>query len=304
MNTYRASELGRCIKASVAALLGYEPLPTSEQVQGWYDRGIAHEAECLDVMAAEGWYVSQQLAGWETDENQILVKLLIGGALITGHLDGIATGYDPFNRTTCVLEIKAPTAWATFERAVRPGNWADPYAFRMGTQISCYMLATGLEAVVACVDDGRLKTFGIEVPPFSWAEIERRVETIETLVRAGELPAACEKDDYPCPFAYLHEAQPVAVDEELDALVSAWHLLDKQAKQLTDSAKAARDRVQAKMGDTEKIVTNLATVSVYEQAGPATWDQDAMKADGVWEKYRVPGKSSRRMKITMRGSRS
>lgn len=305
MMNLRASELGRCVKCSVAICEGYSALPTGERLQGLYDRGIAHEQECLAALADDGWTVIHELAGYKVDEGQVYVELPLGGAVITGHLDGIADGnvFFMFSKNPYVLEIKSPSTWTSFKRAARTATWTDSYMHQVGVQLAVYMHATGLEAVVACVEEGRVKTFGVETPPFSLDYLVGIVAEIEQWVARGELPTACSQADWPCPVAYLHvqEADERLViddpdleatlreDVELTATIAAGSAADKARKEL-------RRSYDTRLG-VGKYRVGSVDVTSYEQANPRSFDEDAMRADGVYDKYLRPEKKSRRYKI-------
>ena len=283
----RMSSLGSCIRAQVAERLGYRQLPVSDQMQSRYDRGNTHETDCLAAMRADGWIV---------DSEQLEV-VITEADMLTGHLDGIAS-LDGGPRR--VLEIKAPSTWASFRKAHLTADYSNGYMHRIATQISCYMVATGLECVMACLNDaGTVETFGIETPPHSRQEIINRVVTIEDWVARGELPPECSQADYPCPFVYLHDEDVVM---EIDD-----PLLAEQLRQDVVYAEQIKTvtalRKQNRGGMTElgvgKYRVSGVPVTWYEQAGPSTWDEESLVARYGPEirEYKKPGKSSIRMKV-------
>ena len=257
MINLRASSIGSCPTALLAELIGMKALSTSERMQGLYDRGNAHETDCITALNSEGW----DLDRWTgpMDEGQPYVAHSTPQWALTGHLDGIGLG--PGENTQRVVEIKAPSTWASFERAVRTDMWTNPYMVQIAWQVSTYMALTGLECVMACVDDGRLKTFTIETPPIAWDLIAARCEELVEDVAEGVRPATCPRDDYGCPYLYLHAQPEVEVDAVLDTIAGEYHhwsAMEKAAKATKD---AARDQLLAHGGG----VTDSWKVSVSER---------------------------------------
>jgi hypothetical protein len=165
------------------------------------------------------------------------------------------------------------------------------------------MVATGLEALVSCLDDETVRSFVIEVPPFSAEEIEARVEIINGLVVTGVLPDLCTSNDWPCPFAYLHETPEYDVDVELDKAAADYALAGQMVKEWQAKQKKAQEKVKTVLGEREKVATEAYTVSRYEQQNPGRYDKQAMLDDGVLHRYFKEGSSGERIKITARGER-
>jgi hypothetical protein len=266
VRTYRASSLGGCTRAQVAGQLDYPELAPPEKFEneagtGYFQRGNAHEEECLVAMEADGWPLTTALPGTILNDkygkNQMYQEWQVAGAEFHLRFDGGLSG--PFR----VLEIKSPKSWAKWEKAHKTGDYSDPLMHRYAYQISCYMVATGLEAVIACVEDGRVKTFGIEVPPFDLAAITERVAGMEAQVEAGKLPSVCSQKDYPCAFAALcrHEEPEFVEDAPLDALVlnyQDWVTKEKEAKAGKDQA---RTMIEGYLGEHKSLETASAKVT-------------------------------------------
>jgi hypothetical protein len=289
----RASELGRCVKASAAILQGFTPLPTPEKVQGWYDAGNEHETANEAALLEEGWRITGQ---------QMEVIISCDDARVEGHLDGIIHGgISTTPLGTRIWESKSPGAWAKFEKAYKTGDWSDPLAHRYAWQASVYMLAKDMELMVTCLDSETIRSFIIETPPFTLQQVEQRVREILTFA-GGDLPALCSQTDWPCPVAYLHIDPDYDLDPELDLaakdslfarqMIKEWKTKQDRADKKVQELRAGRDRVR----------TEQVTVSWYEQSGAGRYDKDAMIADGVLDRYFTPGKSSTRMKITEKGA--
>lgn len=229
-----SSELGGCLKAQAAAKLGYTPLPASERMQELYDRGHEHEGACLSAFWLEGWTVVGRQDEYVIDCGDRV------GVII--HVDGIGQRADALHRS--VVEIKSPSTWESFAKAVRTNNYSDPYMHKIAWQVSCQMVATGLEAVLASwSEEHGLRTFGVEVPPYTVDDIRARVGDLRAIVESGVLPIECSQADYPCPFVYLHEDAPPDSDPQMDSLVLAY----AEAADAEKAAKARKESIRAEV---------------------------------------------------------
>ena len=291
MITLRASALGSCIKAQVALLMGYTPLDPPDKIQAAYDRGNEHEDANAVTLVASGWEI--------ISEQREVVLSITPEIQVVGHVDGLTreVGTPDFR----VWESKAPNAWAKFEKAYKTGDWSDPLCHRYAWQISCYMIGTGLEAIVTCFDGDTIKSFVIEVPPYTLNQIQFRAGTIAGLANDAELPRRCTQNDYPCPVAYLHETEDPVEDETLDALVADYDHQSMMIKEWEAKKKRTTKKIEEYAAG-QDITTVSSKVSFYEQSAADRIDRDAMKADGVYERYATPGTTSPRMKITKRGT--
>lgn len=277
MRTYRASSLGSCTRAQIAVQLSMAELATSDRMEALYARGRDHEVECLAAMEADGWSLLDPNAhdgiyGASTDADQFYVELEVAGAKITGHLDGLGALFGDHDR---VVEVKSPQSFHKWETAHKTGDYTDPLMNRYAWQISVYMAATGLEAVVACVEDGQVRTFGIEVAPYSLDDITGRVQFMENAVEHQRLSPvhmmACSQNDYPCPVAYLHDRPEVIDDPILDQLL-ANYAADKQIKDRADqSLRETRDAIDTHLGLSDTLTTAAGTVTRVPASMVTDW---------------------------------
>jgi hypothetical protein len=151
------------------------------------------------------------------------------------------------------------------------------------------------------VEDGTVRTFGVEIAPFTVEDIRARVNDIEMQAVRGDLPAACTSIDYPCPFVYLHETVRDLPDPELDDFLFRWAYYDRAEKEAKAAKAEMTDAIRDLMGNRESYDSDQWKVSIYEQAGPSKWDEKQMVADGLDpDRYRKKGSPSVRMKITVR----
>lgn len=295
-----ASDWGGCLRAVVAGVLGtIKPIPPSDKLQAIYDSGHEHEEVCIAEMR-------KSRLVWGTQQEIMVAN---GPLPIVGHLDGI-TNRDGLDRDGAgmgvprfVLEVKSPGAYGQFERAVRTGV-TTPLTRKYLWQTSTYMHSTGLECLVACLDENGVQTFGIELPPFTLDEVVARVATIASYVARNELPPSCgdDLDDWGCPYRHaLHTEKPPAeqIDDELLEVqaieYATWTATKAKAER---ELKRLRPVFDARFTEAGEWNVGKMRVLTYEQNNPPTYDEELAAADGVdLSKYRVT-KKGLRLKIT------
>lgn len=291
----RGSELGACSKGTIAKLLGMKPIAHSEATERLFREGNLHEEDVIVMLRAEGLKIVRQ---------QEEVNLQITpGALVQGHLDGVVTG-DPFTPVgPRVLEIKSMGA-SSFKEFKTKGWEAGGLVDRYKYQISSYMLATGLEALVVAKsrDSGELLRFGVELPFYSLDQITERVAYIEDHVARGQLPDDCPHDFW-CSFRYLcqgnREATETTVDKVIDSLAVEYLTAVQISKQADDSKNAARKKLEEVLGTRATVRTNAVVVSSYEQLSPPKLNLEKFQTEGLnADDYYLPRTKSRRIKVT------
>lgn len=181
--------------------------------------GELHEQDVVARLTAEGLTVTRQQEGvgllsfdpdtWATFVNQSddLTNLGTATSIVFGHLDGVVNG-DPFTPSgPRVLEVKSMSqdAFKQFQAKGWYGDWPEgslPDRYRW--QLSIYMLATGLEALLVCKNrnSGEIAKHGIEQPYYSLDQITERVAYIEDHVSRGTLPDECPRSWF-CDHKYL-----------------------------------------------------------------------------------------------------
>jgi len=286
----RASSLGSCTKAQAALHLGYEAMLAPTKMEAIYERGNVHEERNAVALRGGGFTI-------EREQEEICLGFDAGS--VVGHIDGVIA--DPLLGGTPGLflwESKSPGAWQKFQSAHMTADWSDPLAHRYAWQISAYMLALNMEAMVTCWDEeGGNRWFVIETPPFTLDQIRGRIEGIATIVDTGGLPIECSQRDWPCPVPYLHEDPDYAENEELDKAVQDHYfagVMLKEWKVKQDHAKEKVERLVDK--DTE---TATSKVTYYNQSSPSKWDTKKMEQAGIDpEAYKIPGGVTQRIKIT------
>jgi hypothetical protein len=252
MYTYRASELGGCIKRNVAARRGEKPREVPAKTQAMFDRGNAHEEACLAVMNEQGWGIY--------DRQKTVTLPINDDCQVVGHLDGLVSLPEALDQFF-VGEIKSPVSWNLFQQeqySPFPSFLIDRYRW----QLSVYMVCEEKEALLVTLDDFHVRFHGIELPPYSKEEIVNRVLELEDQAREG-LPKLCSTREYPCPFWYLHEEE---IGDGDDPFVGSLHeaalsydrfnRLAKQAKKELDLLMEDRDHY---WNDQVRITKSRAT---------------------------------------------
>ena len=309
MNVYRASALGGCDKALVAARLGYTPMDPPEQFAYYFARGEQVEVEVINWLHENDYKVRDQ-------QLEVVIDCPMGAAIV-GHLDGIVTSPQGGE---FVGEIKRMTTVAYDEFCLK--TWDTPGLIqKYKWQLSAYMVATGLPGLVV-VREGftekdlaeahakgkwlvaRTRVVEVPKPFYDRTELVRRVVELELLARKG-LPETCSNPSYPCSWFYLHSEEnngllPASTDGgRIQALVSAYRSAqagERVSKELLDTA---RRELVAAMEGSKKVVTDTGvTVTKFMKKNPPRWDEQAMVADGVdVGKYRSQS-SSEQVRVT------
>lgn len=211
---YRASGLGGCKKALLAARLGYDEIYSGRGGKPQiFAEGELHENAVVDRM---------RLMGWEIADQQLEIVLQIRRYIVqvVGHIDGMArlhetVSYQPDQLGPWkLLEIKS---MGTKEYSkFRELAWDTPGLIqKYKWQISCYMYALATEgmlfrpAILAVKnrDNGELWLENIDKPFFTFHEISARILEIEQWVKDGLGPEqlVCDVPNFFCPYSYLHE---------------------------------------------------------------------------------------------------
>jgi hypothetical protein len=305
---YRASALGSCTKALVAARMGYDAIAPPSDAQQRMDEGHLHEMDVTRRMVEEGWRFSPGSSQLE------VVLPITRKVVVVGHLDGLGWKNGPAAVSTAdpiaalkivgghVVEIKSQSKnqWADFERS----GWESGFFPKYKWQLSAYMLATGLPAVVVRKnrDNGQVKYEYVEAPFYSLTATRVRVMMVEALVAKGELPEECDNRVFPCPFFYLHHDPEVTTleDPQLDELGRQYKeasVAEAAARQIKeDTRKALR---QGLVG-MDKVSTAIGTkITFYMAKNPPSLDKERMKADGIDLDSYMTQTESERLRVTL-----
>lgn len=251
MRIYRASSLGYSLCQLVCPHLGYQPASPPEWLQEKFDKGHELEPVIKDWLRDRDWVI-------EREEEEVSLEVIPGKVQVVGHVDAIGThealGYDG------VIELKT-MVHKSFEDFRRNG-WDSKSSLieKYKWQASAYMLATGLPHILIAWDkdagpESEVVSWveAVRVPFYTIADIANKLSEAESYIIDGVIPDGC--NDYPCPYYYLHESKDakevVDADEELEAILAAWHEADKRSKIYEAEKKVLREEIIRLIGDGE-----------------------------------------------------
>ena len=301
----RASEFGGCIRAIVASELGYLPLAPPPRMQQVFDAGNDAEVKALETLARKGWAITDQQKEVE----------YLG---ITGHIDGLdvdtdsvveikSMGREPFaqwlNKGFDMGGLMERYKWQTsiYQWALARQNLLENNQGQRVDPAKTYTAPAQLVMVGYAREDGAIHILHRDLPFHTETAIRARVAEIHRWVEMGELPGcSIRPDNYACPFLHLHIPEEKDRDELVEGLGEQYRALNLQAGVVKEQIADVKKLLVEAMGDRMEVDCPNVRVSRYMQANPATVDRDAMKQDGIYEKYLVPGSKSERLKVTLR----
>ncbi len=225
ISVYRASSIGSCLTALVAAKAGHTEARSEYAetiLMNAAKEGNLHEDSIIDTLKEEhGWRV---WGGQDEVEFQIIPRVII-----RGHIDGICLPKGA--RKERLLEVKTMSRdrfkkWMGLGETPRERLLSDEFR-KYGWQISAYMHSFGMSAmyVVKNRDSGKLDIGEVKTPPVTVKEIRKHVIEAERWGLNGDIPdcPASGGEKFFCPFPYLHNggefgAEP---DDEQDPIEDA-----------------------------------------------------------------------------------
>lgn len=252
---YRASAIGACPTALVAARLGYEPAGTPDRVREVAEQGVELEVVALGHL---------MLAGWNIEDGQRLVERedRLGSGqrvLVRGHVDSIGDPGD--GHGLVVVEVKSRNH-DTFRRVVARGWDAVPEQHQW--QMSAYAHALGYRRVayVAISRETGESHVLIADAPVAWETIVQRMEEVEEAVLWGELPTCHGRKDTWCNYYHLHQRAPFDPAHELADLARRYHDAAEAARSWTEEKDALRSPLLEALGDRTRVQAGDLTVEL------------------------------------------
>lgn len=263
---YRASALGGCDMALLAARLGYDavPLKADSPMMKVFNRGERIEDEILD---GQPYIRERQQEIWLDVTNKLKV---------IGHIDG----YDSYDK--CVVEVKSQSqdAWDAFEK----DRWLSGLWPRYKWQVSSYMLAydAPLKLIRVLVDkDGNRQAIDpsyVDEPFYSMAEIRSRILRVEAAAATGVLNAECSKM-FPCPYFYLHDEldRELVDDETIDVLAREYAAAGAEEKAAGGKKRAARTALREAIDKDRYKTSSGVRVTFYTANNPPQLDKEMLE---------------------------
>lgn len=272
---FRASSVGMSLKALVALIMGFEPVPPSKRLEEIFETGHRLEPEIVqgvrDQYATENYFQVYEVE--EDTGEQIEVELEVtDNAIIRGHVDGVA--YKGGNNR---YVVEAKSFSDSLYRQHINGKLFDSNPYYRD-QLTVYMEALGLPALYAVGlketdEDGNVTLAEVDVeeiptPPGDINKIKAKLIKAMDLAEKGELPVECDCNFF-CPTPYLHEQtdEHVIDDADLSLRIDALCATYTKARQEEKNAEAKKKEVGKKIekllaeNEIEKGETDRFTVS-------------------------------------------
>lgn len=287
---YRASEMGRCIRALVLARLGYLPEPPDEQSLRVMEMGNVHEPW------AARWWVKENGG---ILQRQVRIGLNAGtGAALTGVSDGlwfpnpddvdktlfrvVKTGsefdpevieylhpYHPGSDITAYgLEIKAPGD-SMFTEMSKNGP-SDGYKMQLSIYWHAYEEILGIELagfvfILRRRNDGLHHVQIIHEPYYTRKQIVDRILQVEELAKLGTYENVdCDKTDWYCKFYKYHKKDSNSMttpsgaiyDPTLKPLAEEYSGISSKIRELEERQKHLKTEIDLAMKGRDKVRTD------------------------------------------------
>lgn len=270
---YRASAVGGCSKALVAARLGYDPLAPPEAQQARFDDGHMHEVAIIEKMEKKGFCLERR---------QERVNLPVSNkVLVRGHIDWIGALDDGVER---VWDAKSMSKDSYAKWLAKRWDGAD-YFGNYAIQLSIYMAATKLPGGLLAKnkDSGALDFFTFDEPPVPIAQIKAKILKVESIARKGILPEKCDKTNFPCPYFFLHEdpevvAREVVVENELEQAIMEYEMARARESVAKEDKDNARDLIVELLSGREEVATPTHKIK-YTMTTRNTFDKKSFEAE-------------------------
>ncbi len=261
---YRASAVGECLRALVAARMEYQPAKDPEYLTRAAAEGNLHEPDIQQKVRDMGLELIEA-------QDQVEVPIIKDRVVIRGHVDGIVTG-DMLGKLVPNLRKGSPLPKETDMKAVLEAKTMSRRVFdewergrfgakvRYAYQVSCYMKAQGDVPAIYAVkrrDDGFMEYTWIDKPPIPWERIKWRVLESERWARRFQLPPCDVDRQWGCAYWFLHEEEDpgavddLPIDEEmlmiLEDLAPVYRDAKDREKVAKDEANEMKDRIRELM---------------------------------------------------------
>lgn len=321
VGVYRASAVGYCEWALLAARMGMEPAAPPEAMQKVFSEGHDNEQVILDLFYAQNKYLtkipptidSNGLSG----SNRTCEVWIGNQIVIRGHVDDLA---EHAPSQTYLLEAKAvgKSLWSEWIKAIAAlpesdfvngdklfaeGGLLEGLWQKYRDQVEVYMAATGAVQCALIVGQKPERVEGEERGPVTniewvWvspdiqrlARIKTKIAIVEGRSRGGvSLPSECPSQQYPCPYYYLMHPQkeklkPIEiVDDELAQAMSDYQQAGKDEKSAEKKKAAAKQILDRFFGHGEtKVLDEQLSDSVGESPSVVSIPAGQPVVSGQW----------------------
>ena len=275
---YRASAIGRCLRALWAARNGMERMPIPDIVQMGMDEGTNLESTILELLYEKHHWTFSHQPQFEVELN---VGAFNGHTLIVrGKMDEMGCPADPNVPNTLQkhlpIDVKAFTndecerfrreLWAGFPQYA----WQQS-VYAHGTGNNCFYMPIFNKGTLE-IEPWSLVLYQA---PFTRDQIYDRILTVEEAYEANDMPKECPSD-YACSYPYLHEQRLTdAPPDEAVPLMKARIVLSDKIKSLEDARKALDDKIKTLL--TMDVSYRLDGYSITVFANPDRFNSNAAK---------------------------
>lgn len=289
---YRASALGGCDMALLAARLGYDaiPLKVDSPIMKAFDRGNRIEDEVMAKMVGI------------TERQQEIYLDITNKLKVVGHIDG----YHRLSDTVIEVKSQRKEPWDLF-KAYR---WNAGLFPKYKWQVSCYMHAyqAPLRLIRVLVDENGEQVEEdhsfVDEPFYSIAEIRARMLRVEATAATGVLAAECQPT-FPCPYFYLHDEidRELIDDEAVDALAHEYEDARADEKAAGGRKDAVRRALREAVEQDRYRTTSGIRVTFYTSKNPPRLDREILdpfleKHGRKFEDFTTQGESER-LRVTL-----
>lgn len=295
---YRASALGGCDMALLAARLGYESVPVKE------------DAKIMQVFAAGHRIEDEVLKRFPSVvQRQGKVQMAVTGRIsVVGHIDG----FDTVDGTIVEVKSQSQEEWDRFEKH----HWDAGLFLKYKWQASVYMHAHKgpfhhhpLKLIRALRDEngewtGKLSVSHVDKPFYTVDDIRRRILEVERIAATGVLAAICTPQ-FPCPYFYLHEEidRELIDDDTVEALAREYAEAGAEENAAKEKKRTTRKALRVAVDGSKYRTHTGVKITFYEASDPPRIDYELLegfleKHDRLLDEFMKRGKSER-LRITI-----
>ena len=285
---YRASELGRCIRALVLCKLGFTPQPFDEKTKEIMKIGNAVEPAVAEMFQSKMGGVVQRQVRIQMDiqDEQDIEIAVVGGVsdglwfqdeddLQPDKFDVILNPDAEFDTETVVYHSKltgSPAVWgieikvpgeSMFKKQIKEGP-SEGYKVQISIYWHAYEEMLGVELMgfvfaMICRDDGEYYHRIYTKPWYTKQQLVERIWEVERLAEKGLDYADCDTKDFFCRYWRFHKettAESTGYDKSMNEMVSEYAEVSKELKGLEERQKVLKKQIDIAMKGRDKVSTD------------------------------------------------
>jgi hypothetical protein len=259
---YRASALGMCTRALVAARQEYTQIESvPEKLEKTFAKGRVAEIQALQYLEREGWVIESQQNACHV---QVSSKISI-----VGHVDAFASRKRVLPDGVVTMDFQTVEVKSQSKEEFENWSWDSPLWRKYHWQFSTYRVATDRPVLVVrwCRDSSepRVAYYNYDIPFYPLEQLRARVLYVESLATQDVGEMKCDVPSFPCPVFYLpgHGDDVEKVDDpELEQLARDYKAASTERKIVDNRRRDIGKAILLGMGTRAKVVTNGLKISV------------------------------------------